>query len=120
MGEDPSILRRLMAVIEDRKAARPPQSYTTQLLDGGVDRVGAKILEEAAELVEAARQSGGEPPKARKKTSQAVVHEAADLVYHLLVMLAACDVSLPQVESELARRLGTSGLEEKASRSGET
>ena len=46
----------------------------------------------------------------------AVTHEAADLVYHLLVMLAECDVSLGDVERELARRFGTSGLEEKASR----
>ena len=120
MGDDPSILRRLMSVIEDRKAARPPQSYTTQLLDGGVDRIGAKILEEAAELVEAARQAGEEPPEAYKEASEGVVREAADLVYHLLVMLAACDVSLPDVETELARRFGTSGLDEKASRSGRT
>ena len=45
-----------------------------------------------------------------------VVHEAADLLYHLLVMLTHCDVALPDVEAELARRFGMSGLEEKASR----
>ncbi len=58
MGNDPSILRRLMSVIEDRKAAGPPQSYTTELLDGGVDRIGAKILEEAAELARRFGTSG--------------------------------------------------------------
>jgi len=98
-----------MDVIEDRKARRPSGSYTTRLLDGGVEAAGAKVIEEAAELVEAA--GPGDPAD-----RAAVVHEAADLLYHLLVLLAVSDVSLAEVEAELAQRFGTSGLEEKASR----
>ncbi len=104
MGNDSSILRQLASVIEDRRRNRPPDSYTTKLFDGGVDTIGAKILEEAAEVVEAA----GEP--------DALTHEAADLIYHLLVLLAHGGVTLADVEAELARRFGISGLEEKASR----
>jgi len=103
-----SILRRLMRVIEDRKVERPPDSYTTRLLDGGATVVGAKLREEADELVEAAF----DPVPDRRQ----VVHEAADLIYHLLVLLAAADVKLDDVETELQRRFGTSGLAEKASR----
>ncbi len=108
MTNSSTILSRLTAVIADRKANRPPESYTTRLFDGGVDAIGEKLREEAAELIEAA--GAAEP------ASEAVVHEAADLMYHLLVMLACCGVELSDVEAELARRFGTSGLDEKASR----
>jgi phosphoribosyl-ATP pyrophosphohydrolase len=99
-----------MAVIEDRARRRPRHSYTTQLLEGGLEAIGAKVCEEAAELVEAAgavRREGG--PKA-------VVHEAADLVYHMLVLLGYCGIRLADVEAELTRRFGVSGLQEKATR----
>ena len=98
-----------MAIIEDRKANPPPRSYTTTLLQGGVAKIGAKIVEEAQEVVEAAGEDG-QPGRDH------LTHEAADLIYHLLVMLAHRDVDLQQVESELARRFGMSGLDEKASR----
>jgi len=68
-----------------------------------------KVIEEAAEVVEAAGEAGDEG-------RQHLVCEAADLLYHLLVMLAHRDVRLEEVEAELARRFGISGLEEKASR----
>lgn len=108
-GSAASILTQLMSVIEDRKAKRPSGSYTTTLFEGGAERIGTKILEEAAELVEAAKRGD----EGRHK---AVVHEAADLAYHLFVMLGHCDVTLSEVEAELARRFGVSGLEEKARR----
>lgn len=104
-----SILTQLMAVIEDRRTNPSEKSYTTTLLAGGPAKIGQKILEEAAEVVEAAGEEGA-------LGQQHLVREAADLVYHLLVMLAARDVDLSDVESELARRFGISGLEEKASR----
>jgi len=109
MSDGRTILPQLMALIEDRRANRPAGSYTTRLLDGGVDAIGAKICEEAAELVEAAREAEQAP--------EHVIHEAADLVYHLLVMLAHCRLTLSDVERELTRRFGTSGLDEKARRS---
>lgn len=115
MGSDGSILRQLASVIEDRRRNRPPDSYTTKLLDGGVDTIGAKILEEAAEVVEAAElvETAGDPDDRRR---DALTHEAADLIYHLLVLLAHGGVTLSDVEAELSRRFGISGLEEKASR----
>jgi len=108
MGRDETVLSELMAVIGDRKTDPPADSYTAKLFAGGVDAIGAKVCEEAAELVEAARRADRAP--------QDVVHEAADLIYHLLVRRAHCGVELSQVEAELARRRGTSGLAEKRSR----
>lgn len=103
------ILARLMAVIEDRKANPPAKSYTTTLFTGGVAKIGEKILEEAAEVVEAA----GEPGEEGRAH---LIREAGDLIYHLFVMLGHRDVKLTEVEAELAKRFGISGLDEKASR----
>ena len=105
-----SILSQLMATIESRKSSSADESYTASLLAAGADKIGAKITEESAEVVEAATESG-DPGR------QHLIHESADLIYHLLVMLAHRDVSLEDVTSELARRFGTSGHQEKASRS---
>ena len=100
-----------MAVIEDRKAKRPEKSYTTRLFEGGVDEIGRKIIEEAAEVVAAADEPGDD---GRSHT----IREAADLIYHLMVMLGYRDIPLAEVEAELARRFGISGLDEKAARGG--
>ena len=99
----------LEATILKRQAVPDEKSYTAKLLAGGVEKIGGKIIEEAAELIDAA----GEPDDEGRKHT---VHEAADLLYHTLVLLAARDVRLAEVEAELARRFGVSGLEEKASR----
>jgi phosphoribosyl-ATP pyrophosphohydrolase len=107
--ENGSVFRRLMSVIEDRKRKPPERSYTTSLFAGGVAKIGAKIAEEAGEVVEAAGEPG---PEGR----QHLVHEAADLIYHLFVMLGHRDILLTEVEAELARRFGISGLDEKAAR----
>jgi phosphoribosyl-ATP pyrophosphohydrolase len=109
VNDSDSILARLMAVIEDRRANPSEQSYTTRLLNGGVDKIGGKILEEAAELVEAAREPGTDG-------RAHFIYEAADVLYHVLVLLGHREVRLDEVEAELARRFGVSGLEEKASR----
>jgi phosphoribosyl-ATP pyrophosphohydrolase len=98
-----------MAVIEDRKANPPPKSYTTALLAGGVPKIGPKVLEEAAEVVAAA----GEPGDAGRDHT---LGEAADCLYHLFVLLACRDIPLADLEAELERRFGISGLDEKASR----
>lgn len=104
-----SVLCRLAGVIAERKAHPQANSYTASLLRGGVQKIGGKVLEEAEEVVEAA----GEPDDAGR---QHLVYEAADLLYHLLVLLACRDIPLADVEAELARRFGISGLDEKASR----
>ena len=106
MGDASSILSQLMAVIEDRKAKRPAKSYTTKLLAGGVEAIGLKVCEEAAEVVDAAGV-------AHEDRGYSLTYEAADLLYHLLVLLSCCDVSLTDVEEELARRFGKSGLKPK-------
>ncbi len=113
MSDPATILARLMAVIEERKVKPSDSSYTCRLLSGGVPKIGQKIVEEAAEVVEAA----GEPGETGR---QHLVREAGDLLYHLLVLLAHRDARLEEVEAELARRFGISGLEEKASRTEKT
>jgi phosphoribosyl-ATP pyrophosphohydrolase len=105
----PRPLDDLEQTILARRTASGEKSYTAQLLAGGVEKIGGKVLEEAAEVVQAA----GEPGDAGREH---YVREAADLVYHLLVLLAARDIRLTEVEAELARRAGVSGLEEKAGR----
>lgn len=102
-----SALDRLAATIEARKAAGDADaSHTARLLAGGPARCAQKFGEEAVEAVIAA--ASGE--------REELIGEAADALYHLLVMLAARDVSLDDVLAELARREGVSGLEEKAAR----
>ena len=112
---DNSTVERPLDILETtilaRQAAPDEKSYTAKLLAGGVEKIGGKIIEEAAELIDAAGESDDD---GRKQT----VHEAADLLYHTLVLLAARNVRLAEVEAELARRFGVSGIEEKASREG--
>jgi phosphoribosyl-ATP pyrophosphohydrolase len=103
-------LDQLEQTIAARKASAPAsESYTAALLAGGIAKIGSKVTEEAAEVVAAAAEPG-------EAGRQHTVREAADLVYHLLVLLAAREIELAAVEAELARRCGMSGLEEKASR----
>ena len=109
MSDDKTVLHRLMDLIHSRNVARPPGSYTTELLNAGVPKIGEKILEEATEVVEAAAVTGDE---GRRQ----LIRETADLLFHLLVLLEHGDIKLSEVEAELHRREGTSGLEEKASR----
>jgi phosphoribosyl-ATP pyrophosphohydrolase len=104
-----SVLYQLAAVLEERKINPPPNSYTARLYSGGVTKIGSKIEEEAREVVEAA----GEPGDAGRRH---LIYESSDLVYHLLVMLAHNGVKFEEVEIEIARRFGQSGLEEKAAR----
>lgn len=100
------VLEALEGVIASRKADPSARSYTTKLLASGPTGAGAKVAEEAEELVRAACS----------ETDDRVVAEAADLLYHTLVLLACRDVPVARVEDELARRFGVSGLDEKASR----
>ena len=103
------VLERLMEVVLSRRTESPDRSYTARLLRDGVSVIAGKVLEEAEEVAEAA----GEPGEGGKRH---LIHEAADLTYHLLVLLAARDLSLRDVEDELQRRFGISGLKEKAQR----
>ena len=101
-----SILHDLAATIEARKGADPDSSWTAKLLVKGPEKCAEKFGEEAIEaIIEAVK---GDKTK--------LTSEAADVLYHLLVMLAARDVALDAVLAELARRQGLSGIAEKAAR----
>ena len=103
-----SVLDRLSATIAARKGADPETSWTARLLAMGPDAAAQKFGEEAIEaIVEAVRGD-----------TDRLTEEAADVVYHLLVMLAARGVTLEDVVAALERREGTSGVAEKASRDG--
>jgi phosphoribosyl-ATP pyrophosphohydrolase len=92
--------------VADRAAASPDESYTARLLKDGIDRCARKFGEEAVELVIAS--------VARDKAG--LTAEAADVFYHLLVLLKASSIPLADVMDELERRTAQSGLAEKASR----
>ena len=99
-------LTRLAATIAARKGADPESSWTAKLLAKGPEKCAEKFGEEAVEaIIEAVK---GDKAK--------LTAEAADVLYHLLVMLAARDVTLADVLAELEKRAGTSGIAEKAAR----
>ncbi len=99
-------LDRLAATIAARRGADPGTSWTAALLARGPERCAEKFGEEAVEAI----------IEAVKGDRARLTAEAADVLYHLLVMLAARDVTLGEVLAELERREGTSGIEEKAGR----
>ena len=92
--------------VAQRSSASPDESYTARLLRDGVDRCARKFGEEAVELI----------VSAVSRDKQGLTSEAADVIYHLLVLLRSADISLDEVMGELERRTAQSGLQEKASR----
>ena len=103
-------LQKLAAIIEERKSADPDSSYVAQLNHKGLDKILAKVAEEAEETIEAAREAE------QKGDTSHLVQETADLWFHTLVMLAKLNTGPDEVLAELEKRFGVSGLEEKASR----
>ena len=101
-----SVLAELADEIAHRHAASTETSYTARLLAQGMEKCAKKFGEEAVEAALASMTGD----------KMHLVSEAADVIYHLLVMLTAADVPLEAVMAELARRRGTSGIAEKASR----
>ena len=101
-----STLDSLFATIESRRGADPDSSWTAKLFAKGPEKCAEKFGEEAVEAI----------IEAVKGDREKLTSEAADVLYHLLVMLAARDVPLQDVLDELARRQGLSGIEEKARR----
>ena len=99
-------LSRLAATIEARKGADPDRSWTATLLSMGPEKAAEKFGEEAVEAI----------IEAVKGDTARLTAEAADVLYHLLVMCAARGVTLAAIEAELARREGTSGIAEKRGR----
>jgi phosphoribosyl-ATP pyrophosphohydrolase/phosphoribosyl-AMP cyclohydrolase len=100
------IVHRLFRVLHQRKGASPESSYTASLFHKGMPAILAKVAEEAQETQDALRD----------ESDERVVNETADLLYHVLVGLAARDIDVDAVAQVLAQRMGTSGLAEKAKR----
>src|SRR6516165_11212201 len=102
----PLALHDLEKRIQERAKASADVSYTRKLLDRGVSHCAKKLGEEAVETILAATT----------ESRDRMIAETADLIYHLLVLLRARDISLAEVETALATRVSKSGLEEKAER----
>ncbi len=99
-------LEELEGIVAARASASPDESYTARLLAGGMERAAKKLGEEAVEAVIAAMAG----------RSEELTKEAADVVYHLLVVLRGAGVPVAAVMAELESRTRQSGLAEKASR----
>ncbi|GGD68256.1 phosphoribosyl-ATP diphosphatase [Croceicoccus mobilis] len=106
MTKTSEILASLAATIESRKGGDPETSYVAKLFDRGPDYIARKLGEEAVETVVAALAGSDEE----------LVGEAADVIFHLCVLLSARDLTIADALNELARREGMSGIEEKLSR----
>jgi phosphoribosyl-ATP pyrophosphohydrolase len=99
-------LSDLERIVAERARSGDPDSWTAKLYNAGIERAARKLGEEAVETVIAAVA----------RDERGLVAESADLLYHLLVVLAVADVPLSQVMAELKTRTGQSGIAEKASR----
>lgn len=103
---DLDILRRIQSTLLERKNAAPGSSYVASLYAKGTDSICKKVAEEAAETIMAAKDGD----------QLHLVREVADLWFHSMVLLAQFDVGVDDVVSELRRREGISGIDEKKSR----
>lgn len=101
-----NIFSDLFDVIASRRGADAGSSYTAKLMAGGVEKINRKIREEAEEVCEAAGEDGREH----------LIYEICDLLYHTFVLAGYREITLTDIQAELARRFGTSGLDEKAQR----
>lgn len=100
------VLLRLSATLAARRNADPETSYTARLFSKGPDSILKKIGEESAELIMAAKDG----------VNQSIIMESADVMYHVMVLLAFYGLSIDDVCQELQRREGVSGIDEKKSR----
>ena len=99
-------LLALEKILEERKSSSEDKSYVASLYNQGTHKILEKISEESGEVVKAAKEEGRDE----------IIHEVADLWFHLLVLLRHENISIEEVELELANRFGISGHEEKAFR----
>lgn len=98
-----NFFRTLFDTIEERKKSSPEKSYTAKLFNSGTVKINEKILEEAGEVCEAALEDDKEH----------LINEICDLLYHTFVLAGYKNIKLEEIENELARRHGISGIEEK-------
>lgn len=109
------IIERLDGVIADRKSADAEESYVARLNEKGLNKILEKVGEEAVETIIAAKDLATDASDETRRAQ--VVKETADLWFHTAVMLSHLGLSTADVLTELERRFGTSGLDEKAARS---
>ena len=103
------IIIEIAEILERRKESTASSSYTKSLFDKGLEEILSKISEESEELIEAAKDKS-------KNKKKKLIHETADLWFHTMVLLSYEDISAKEILDELEKRIGTSGLDEKASR----
>jgi phosphoribosyl-ATP pyrophosphohydrolase len=115
-------LAQLAQVLQSRKSADPDSSYVARLLHKGPEAFLKKIGEEATELVMACKDAdyASASPQATAQAHSKIVNETADLWFHSMVALAHYGLQPSDVIAELDRRVGTSGLDEKAARKAQT
>jgi phosphoribosyl-ATP pyrophosphohydrolase len=109
------ILDRLYAILQSRKNAAGDKSYVASLYEKGTDKIAEKILEEAAEIIAEAKALDDLPMD--EGLNKNIRSEAADLLFHLMIMLAHHNVPIGDVFDVLERRFGISGHDEKSGRS---
>jgi phosphoribosyl-ATP pyrophosphohydrolase len=107
LNED-NIFKKLFEILESRKSASSDESYTATLFSKGLTKINSKIKEESDEVIDAAL----EDDKAH------LTYEICDLLFHIFVLAAHKDITLSEIEAELERRFGKSGLQEKKERTG--
>lgn len=101
-----NVLKALEQILEERKSTSADDSYVSSLYSQGSDQILKKIAEESAEVIMAAKDLDNEK----------IIYEMADLWFHTLVLLRHKDISVSDIEQELARRFGVSGITEKLNR----
>jgi len=101
-----AVLAAVFGTVEERKKTMPEKSYVVSLLRKGTDAICCKVAEEAGETIKAARE----------QDTGHLTKELCDLFFHAMVLMADKNISLADLEAELGRRHGISGLDEKASR----
>ncbi len=113
-----AIIHELARILNDRRRASPESSYTASLLAGGLAHISEKLREELDEFIEAAEHL--ENQESTGKDTAALVHEAADLWFHSMVLLTRYEANPTLVLEALEQRFGVSGHEEKRMRSART
>jgi len=108
MNDKNNVIERLSDILKDRKESSDSSSYTSMLYSEGIQKIISKIKEESNELIEAALND--------VKKDDAIIHEAADLLFHVMVLLAYMGIDPSEILRELEKREGISGIEEKSKR----
>jgi phosphoribosyl-ATP pyrophosphohydrolase len=101
-----AVLAAVLGTVEERKKTMPEKSYVASLLRKGTDAICCKLAEETGETIKAAREQNKEQ----------LTKELCDVFFHAMVLMADKNVTLAEIENELGKRHGISGIDEKASR----